>query len=121
MKETSLLQELADLGTVTSAEQLRANATATAARSMRYPVRLSAFAFELLMAFLKGARLFLPLGSLKRARQPAGAGPEQALVSLLAVQHHSENCIKLSLHTLAPASLSPQPKCCWFECYSKPA
>ena len=58
------LQELADLGTVTSAEQLRANATATAARSMRYPVRLSAFAFELLMAFLKGARLFLPLGTI---------------------------------------------------------
>lgn len=49
---------------MTSAEQLRANATATAARSMRYPVRLSAFAFELLMAFLKGARLFLPLGTI---------------------------------------------------------
>jgi hypothetical protein len=31
---------------------------------MRYPVRLSAFAFELLMGFLKGARLLLPLGTI---------------------------------------------------------
>lgn len=58
------LQELADLGTVTSAEQLRSNATAAAARGMRYPVRMGAFAFELLMAYLKGARLFLPLGTI---------------------------------------------------------
>jgi len=57
-------QELADLGTAASAEQLRTNATAAAARGMRYPVRLSAFGFELLMGFLKGARLLLPLGTI---------------------------------------------------------
>lgn len=73
-------QELADLGTVTSAEQLRASATAAAARGMRYPVRMGAFAFELLMAFLKGARLLVPLGTINehvnlQARGAPSQGP----------------------------------------------
>ena len=92
------LQELADLGTVTSAEQLRANATA--ARSMRYPVRLSAFAFELLMAFLKGARLFLPLGTINEHVNLQARGMRRLL-------YHSIRCS--IMQDLASSSLC----ICW--------
>ena len=93
-------QELADLGTVTSAEQLRANATATAARSMRYPVRLSAFAFELLMAFLKGAQLFLPLGTINEHVNLQARGLSRLL-------RYSNQCS--IMHKFASSS----PRICW--------
>ena len=58
------MQELDDLQGLSQAEQVRANRTAQAARSMRYPLRLSAYSYELLTTFLQAHRLALPLGLL---------------------------------------------------------
>ena len=58
------MQELDDLQALSSREQLRTNRTAAAARGMRYPVRLSGYAFQLLTTFLQAHRLALPLALL---------------------------------------------------------
>ena len=114
------LQELADLGTVTSAEQLRANATATAARSMRYPVRLSAFAFELLMAFLKGARLFLPLGTINEHVNLQARGMRRLLYHSIRCSIMQDLASKLFVHmlVLGEGVLAAQ---CWSEYFCSPA
>lgn len=80
-------QELDDLQGLSQAEQARENRTAAAARAMRYPVRLSAYSYELLTTFLQAHRLALPLGLLNEhvslqvytarrlIRHPACLGP----------------------------------------------
>ena len=42
-------------------EHIQTNRTAQAARSARYPVTLSTYSFQLLLAFLQGAKLWLLL------------------------------------------------------------
>jgi hypothetical protein len=54
-------QELDDLQSLSSREQLRGSRTASAARGQRYPVRLSGYSYELLTSFLQAHRLALPL------------------------------------------------------------
>ena len=79
------MQELDDLQGASQAEQARANRTAQAARATRYPVRLSAYSYELLTAFLRAHRLALPLALLNEhvALQARAAGPGR-LFGLLA-------------------------------------
>ena len=55
------LQEIQDLQSVAVPEHIGTNRTAQAARAARYPVTLSTFSFQLLMAFLQGAKLWLLL------------------------------------------------------------
>lgn len=43
-------------------EHIGSNRTAQAAKAARYPVTLSTYSFQLLMAFLQGSKLWLLLG-----------------------------------------------------------
>ena len=54
-------QEIQDLQSVAVPEHIQTNRTAQAARAARYPVTLSTYSFQLLMAFLQGAKLWLLL------------------------------------------------------------
>ncbi|KAA6423212.1 hypothetical protein WJX79_007050 [Trebouxia sp. C0005] len=55
-------QEIQDLQSVAVPEHVATNRTASAARAARYPVTLSTYSLQLLMAFLQGAKLWLLLG-----------------------------------------------------------
>ena len=55
-------QEIQDLQSVAVPEHIGSNRTAQAARAARYPVTLSTYSFQLLMAFLQGSKLWLLLG-----------------------------------------------------------
>ena len=55
-------QELDDLQGISQKAQITTNRTAQAARSMRYPVKLSTYSFDLLTNFLQAHKLTLPLG-----------------------------------------------------------
>ncbi|BDA43395.1 Transcription initiation factor TFIID subunit 5 [Coccomyxa sp. Obi] len=55
-------QELDDLQGISQKAQVTTNRTAQAARSMRYPVKLSTYSFDLLTNFLQANKLTLPLG-----------------------------------------------------------
>lgn len=57
-----ILQEIQDLQSVAVPEHIGTNRTASAARAARYPVTLSTYSLQLLMAFLQGAKLWLLLG-----------------------------------------------------------
>ena len=57
-----VLQEIQDLQSVAVPEHIGSNRTAQAARAARYPVILSTYSFQLLMAFLQGSKLWLLLG-----------------------------------------------------------
>lgn len=57
-----VLQEIQDLQSVAVPEHIGSNRTAQAARAARYPVTLSTYSFQLLMAFLQGSKLWLLLG-----------------------------------------------------------
>lgn len=54
-------QEIQDLNSVAVPQHIQTNRTAQAARSARYPVTLSTYSFQLLMAFLQGSKLWLLL------------------------------------------------------------
>ncbi|KAK9828987.1 hypothetical protein WJX72_003246 [[Myrmecia] bisecta] len=71
-------QELQDLQTVSAPEHLQTNRTAQTARSMRYPVRLCAYSFQLLTHFLHSAKLFLVLGMINErlAVEVVDGGPQ---------------------------------------------
>ena len=56
------MQEIQDLQSVAVPEHIATNRTASAARAARYPVTLSTYSLQLLMAFLQGAKLWLLLG-----------------------------------------------------------
>lgn len=55
-------QEIQDLQAVAVPEHIGSNRVAQAARAARYPVTLSTYSFQLLMAFLQGSKLWLLLG-----------------------------------------------------------
>ncbi|KAL3137829.1 hypothetical protein ABBQ38_005084 [Trebouxia sp. C0009 RCD-2024] len=55
-------QEIQDLQSVAVPEHISSNRVAQAARAARYPVTLSTYSFQLLMAFLQGSKLWLLLG-----------------------------------------------------------
>ena len=55
-------QEIQDLQSVAVPEHIGSNRTAQAAKAARYPVTLSTYSFQLLMAFLQGSKLWLLLG-----------------------------------------------------------
>jgi transcription initiation factor TFIID subunit 5 len=55
------LQELDELQCISQKVQLAANRTAQAARSIRYPVKLSRYSYELLMTYLQSNNLSMPL------------------------------------------------------------
>ena len=55
-------QELDDLQGISQKPQIATNRTAQAARSMRYPVKLSTYSYELLTSFMQAHRLALALG-----------------------------------------------------------
>lgn len=55
------MQEIQDLQSVAVPEHIGTNRTAQAARAARYPITLSTYSFQLLMAFLQGAKLWLLL------------------------------------------------------------
>lgn len=54
-------QEVQDLQSVAVPEHIQTNRTAQAAKAARFPVTLSTYSIQLLMAFLQGAQLWLLL------------------------------------------------------------
>jgi hypothetical protein len=65
------------VSSVVTQQQLDMNPLARQARSGRIPVRLCAYAYELLMAFMQGARLWLLMGLMNEhlRMQVSGGGP----------------------------------------------
>ncbi|EIE22407.1 putative TAF5 [Coccomyxa subellipsoidea C-169] len=59
---SKMRKQLDDLQGISQKPQIATNRTAQAARSMRYPVKLSTYSFELLTHFMQAHRLALPLG-----------------------------------------------------------
>ena len=108
----SLVQELDDLQGLSQKEQVGANRTAAAARSMRYPVRVSAYSYELLTAFLQAHRLALPLALLNehvslQARPPLL--PASPCAGTASVQPPSSGLSSRSCSSILHPSTFAQP------------
>ena len=91
------LQEIQDLQSVAVPEHIGTNRTAQAARAARYPVTLSTFSFQLLMAFLQGAKLWLLLAIVNQHLK--------VQVSVTINSMHLDCCLHACLLNQAPVGL----------------